>query len=59
MSSASGLIERILLLFGITQPPTTVGELCWTAITLIVGLFIVKYAMLFVLELMREMVKLR
>ena len=59
MSNISGIIGSIMNLFGITQVPTTVGELIWTVITLIVGLFIVKYCMLFILELMKAMVKMR
>lgn len=48
-----------MTLFGITQIPVTTQELVWDIMILIVGLFIVKYCMIFILDLMKTMVKLR
>lgn len=59
MNDATGIIQAIMNLFGIETVPNTVGEFAWCLVVLAVGLFVVKYAMLFILELMRTMVKIR
>lgn len=59
MNDASGLISSVMQLFGITEVPQTVGDLLWVFITIVVGLYIVKYCMIFFLTILKEMVKIR
>ena len=55
----SSIISSVMTLFGITQVPTTVQEMLWCIVTLIVGLYIVKYVWLFVSDLFSEMLRMR
>lgn len=59
MSELNGLIQSIFQLFGLTGIPTTAGEFLFCSLVVVVGLFVVKYCMLFVLEIMKEMVRIR
>jgi hypothetical protein len=59
MNDISGIIGQIMFCFGIEQVPQTASELIWCIVTILVGLFVVKYCMLFILTLMKEMVKIR
>lgn len=52
------IITSILALIGITQPPTTIVELLWDVILLIVSLLVIKYATLAIFGLMKTMIKL-
>lgn len=55
----ANIISSVMTLFGITQVPTTVSEFLWCIITLIVGLYIVKYVWLFFSDLFTEMLRMR
>lgn len=55
----SNIITSVMALFGISQAPTTVSEFLWCIITLIVGLYIVKYVWLFFTDLFTEMMRMR
>ena len=55
----SNIISSVMLLFGINQVPTTVSEYLWCIITLVVGLYIVKYVWLFFSDLFTEMLRMR
>ena len=59
MNNVSSIIEQILQMFGIQQAPQTASELMWDILIIVVGLYIVKYCMIFILALMKEMLKLR
>ena len=57
-ASAYSIIESVMALFGINGQPATALDLLWDVVILVVGFFIVKYVMLFVISLMREMLKI-
>lgn len=59
MNDLNGLIQSIFTLFGLSGIPETAGEFLFCSLVIVVGLFIVKYCMLFVLEIMKEMVRIR
>ena len=59
MNNISSIISSIMALFGITSAPVTVSDFLWDAIILIVGLYIVKYVMIFITSLFNEMLKIR
>lgn len=54
----NNIISSVMTLFGISQAPVTVSEFLWDVIILIVGLFIVKYCMIFITSLFSEMLKI-
>lgn len=53
------IVSEVLLLFGISAPPTTVQDFLWDIIIIVVGLYIVKYVWLFVSSLFSEMLRMR
>lgn len=52
------IIASIMYLFGISNAPVTVGDFLWDVIILIVGLYIVKYCMIFITSLFSDMMKI-
>ena len=52
------IISSVMSLFGITDAPVTVSDFLWDCIILFVGLYIVKYVMIFVTSIFREMMRL-
>ena len=54
----SNIISSVMSLFGITDAPVTVSEFLWDCIILFVGLYIIKYVMIFITGLFREMMRL-
>lgn len=54
----SSIIQSILTLFGITQVPTTVSEFLWCIVIIVVGLWVVKYCMLFIMMLFKAALKI-
>lgn len=54
----SNIISSVMALFGITSAPATVSDFLWDCIVLFVGLYIIKYVMIFVTGLFREMMRL-
>lgn len=58
VANASSIIMSVLSLFGIEQAPTTALELVWDVFIIIIGLFMVKYVMIFIISFIREALKL-
>ena len=54
----SNIITSILTLIGINSAPTTVAEFMWTTIVLVVGLYVIKYCMIFIISLFQQMLKI-
>lgn len=54
----NNVISSVMSLFGIYEAPTTVSEFLWDVIILVVGLFIVKYCMIFITSLFSEILKI-
>ena len=50
----NSIITQVMALFGIASAPVTVSEFLWDLIILVVGLFIVKYVMIFFSSLFSE-----
>lgn len=55
----TNIVWSILNLFGITAAPTTVQEYLWDLVLIVVGLYVVKYVWLFVIDVFSEMLKMR
>lgn len=53
------IISDVLLLFGISEPPTTVQEYLWYVLVIVVGLYVIKYVWLFASNLFTEMLRMR
>ena len=54
----NSIISQVMALFGITSAPVTVSDFLWDLIILVVGLFVVKYVMIFFSSLFSEAWKL-
>ena len=54
----SNIITSILTIIGISSAPTTVAEFMWTTIVLVVGLYVIKYCMIFITSLFQQMLKI-
>ena len=54
----TNIISSVMALFGIYTAPVTVSEFLWDCIILFVGLYIIKYVMIFITGLFREMMRL-
>ena len=54
----NSIISSVMSLFGITQAPVTVSEFMWDVIIIIIGLWIIKYIMIFFTSLLVEMLKI-
>ena len=54
----TNIISSVMALFGIYSAPVTVSDFLWDCIILFVGLYIIKYVMIFVTGIFREMMRL-
>lgn len=54
----SNIISSLLILLGITSIPSTPQEFLWDCIVIVVGLYIIKYCMIFITSLFSQMMRL-
>lgn len=54
----TNIITSFLTLIGITQVPQTPSEFMWCTVCLVVGLYIIKYCMIFITSLFAQMLKI-
>lgn len=54
----SSIIAEIMSIMGITQVPATVQEYLWDLVVLFVGLYIIKYIMVFVTAVFQSIMKM-
>lgn len=54
----NNIISSVMGLFGIYSAPVTASEFLWDVLIIVVGLFIVKYVMIFVTNLFSEVMKI-
>lgn len=54
----NNIISSVMALFGIYDAPVTASEFLWDVLIIVVGLFIVKYVMIFVTNLFSEVLKI-
>ena len=54
----TSIIAEIMSIMGISQVPTTVQEYLWDLVILFVGLYIIKYIMVFVSAVFSAVMKL-
>lgn len=54
----TNVISEVMAFFGIYEAPVTVSDFLWDIIILVVGLYIVKYCMIFITSLFSEMMKI-
>ena len=52
------VISEVMYFFGISEAPVTVSDFMWDILILVVGLYIVKYCMIFITSLFSEMLKI-
>jgi hypothetical protein len=53
----SSIIDQVLALIGITQPPQTIQEFFWDLIIIIAGVIIIKAILAFVFGFFKEVAK--
>lgn len=53
----SGIIDSILTLMGITAPPSSVAELVWFLVRIIIGLVVIRLVMMLIFGLIGKVGK--
>lgn len=54
----TNIITSLLTLIGINSVPSTPQEFLWDCIVIVVGLYVIKYCMIFITSLFSQMMKL-
>lgn len=54
----NNIIASIMYMFGISSAPVTVYDFLWDCLIIVVGLYIVKYVMIFITSLFSEMMRI-